>query len=94
MSFPHALKKARCFTAGTALAAAAAMIPMIRNEENDMQKYKLKTPKAVEDTVASAYKRIENGVVGAYKKIEDKFVDTFLERVDESAAQPGIGPQE
>ncbi|MFV0400344.1 MAG: hypothetical protein ACK5LX_06945 [Oscillospiraceae bacterium] len=44
--------------------------------------YKLKTPKAVENTVVKAYKGIENGVVGAYKKIEDKFVETFLEKVE------------
>jgi len=47
--------------------------------------YKLKTPKAIENTVIKAYKSIENGVVGAYKKVECKFIDTFLERVE----QPG-----
>lgn len=50
-----------------------------------MAQYKLKTPKAVENTVVKAYRRIQDRVVGAYKKIEAKFVDTFLERVDESA---------
>lgn len=48
-----------------------------------MSQYKLKTPKAVEKAVVGTYRKIETGVVGAYKKIEDKFVDTFLEKVDE-----------
>lgn len=38
----------------------------------------------VEDVLVGAYKNIENGVVGGYKKIENKFVDTFLEKVDEN----------
>ena len=50
-----------------------------------MAEYKLKTPKAIENTVVGAYKAIENGVVGTYKKIEGKFVDAFLERVEEPA---------
>ena len=49
-----------------------------------MTEYKMKTPKIVEDTVVKAYKGIENGVVSAYKKIEDKFVDTFIEKVEQS----------
>lgn len=59
-----------------------------------MSEYKLKTPKGVEETVVGAYKKIEDAVVGTYKKIEDgavsgykkvekKFVDAFLEKVND-----------
>jgi len=47
-----------------------------------MAEYKLKTGK-VGEAVVGAYKKIENGVVGGYKNIENKFVDTFLEEVEE-----------
>lgn len=57
-----------------------------------MSEYKLKTPKQaeavvgayhkVEGAVAGVYKKVEDTVVGGYKAIEKKFVDTFLERVD------------
>ena len=30
-----------------------------------------------------AYQSVEDTVVGVYKSIEDKFVDTFLEKVDD-----------
>lgn len=49
-----------------------------------MSEYRLKTPKAIENTVVKAYRSIEKGVVGTYKKIEDKFVDTFLEKVEDT----------
>ena len=39
--------------------------------------------KKVEHGVVGGYKKIENGVVGGYKKIEGKFVDAFLEKVDD-----------
>lgn len=55
-----------------------------------MSEYKLKTPKAAE-AVVGAYKKVEDTVVGAYKKVEGKFVDTFLERTDDSGEQDG-GP--
>lgn len=65
-----------------------------------MSEYKLKTPKGVEDTVVGAYKKIEDAVVGTYKKIEDgavsgyksvekKFVDAFLEKVDDEPSAAG-----
>ena len=55
--------------------------------------YKLKTGK-VEEIVVNAYKKTENGVVGGYqaiedavvgtyKKIEGKFVEKFLEEIQE-----------
>lgn len=53
-----------------------------------MAEYKLKTPKAIENTVVKAYHKVENGVVGAYKKIEGRFVDAFLERTDTDENQP------
>lgn len=54
---------------------------------------KLKVSKSIKDTVVNTYQKIENGVVGTYKaiengvvnsskKIENKFVDTFIEEVD------------
>lgn len=60
-----------------------------------MPEYTLKTPKLVEDKVVGAYQKIEgavvgtyqkieDGVVGAYKKVEDKFVDTFLEKTEDT----------
>lgn len=59
-----------------------------------MSEYKLKTPKAIEKAVTGSYQKIERGVVGsyqkveagvvgAYKKIEQKFVDTFLEKIED-----------
>lgn len=50
-----------------------------------MSAYKLKTAKKIEATVVGTYKKIKTGVVGAYKKMEGRFVDAFLEKVDESA---------
>lgn len=62
-------------------------------DEIDENVYTLKTGKIgetvvkgykkIEDDVVGGYKAIENGVVKGYKKIEDKFVDTFLEKVDQ-----------
>lgn len=58
-----------------------------------MSEYKLKTPKRVEavvdtyhkveDTVVGAYHKIEDTVVGGYKAIERRFVDAFLEKIDD-----------
>ncbi|WP_099468706.1 hypothetical protein [Konateibacter massiliensis] len=58
-----------------------------------MSEYKLKTGKTeekvkevyqrIEDTVVGGYQKIEDTVVGSYKKVEQKFVDRFLEKVDE-----------
>lgn len=58
-----------------------------------MSEYKFKVPKQagavvgayhkVEDTVVGAYKKVEDTVVGGYKAIEKKFVETFLEQVDD-----------
>jgi len=63
-----------------------------------MSKYKLKTPRQaeavvgvchkVEDTVVGAYKKVEDTVVGGYKTIEKKFVDTFLEKVEDGGDPP------
>lgn len=47
-----------------------------------MSEYKLKTGK-IGEKVVGAYQKIEETVVGGYKKIEDRFVDTFLEKVEE-----------
>lgn len=57
-----------------------------------MHQYKLKIPPGVDkviedyekirDGVVGAYETIENVVTGTYQRIEDKFVDTFLEKVD------------
>ena len=62
-----------------------------------MSEYKLKTGKVgekvvnayknVENAVVGGYKKIEDTVVGGYKKIEDAFVETFLEKVEEGAAE-------
>ena len=59
-----------------------------------MSEYKLKTPKQaeavigaykkIEETVVGAYKKVEDSVVGGYKAIEGKFVDAFLEKVEDS----------
>lgn len=37
----------------------------------------------VESAVTGAYKKVEDTVVGGYKAIEKKFVDAFLERVED-----------
>ena len=42
--------------------------------------------KAIENGVVGGYQAIENGVVGGYKKIESKFVDAFLEKVEDESA--------
>lgn len=39
--------------------------------------------KKIEHGVVGGYKKIENDVVGNYKKIEDKFVDAFLEKIED-----------
>lgn len=39
--------------------------------------------KKIENEVVGGYKKIEDCVVGSYKKIEDKFVDAFLEKVED-----------
>ncbi len=59
-----------------------------------MSEYRLKVGKTaenvteayqkVENTFVGGYKKIENTVVGGYKKIEEKFVDTFLEEVEDA----------
>ena len=43
-----------------------------------------KTYQKVEDAFVGGYKKIENTVVGGYKKVEEKFVDTFLEKVEDA----------
>ncbi|MFV0362671.1 MAG: hypothetical protein ACK5LL_06230 [Suipraeoptans sp.] len=48
-----------------------------------MKQYKLKVGKTAEK-VTKTYKSIEDTFVGAYKTIEKKFVNTFLEEVDET----------
>ncbi len=48
----------------------------------------VKAYKAVENGTVNAYKAVENGVVKGYKKVEDAFVNTFLEKVDSTAADP------
>lgn len=58
-----------------------------------MSEYRLKTGKIgekvtgayqkIENGVVGGYKKIENAAVGGYKKIENKFVETFLEKVEE-----------
>ena len=53
-----------------------------------MPEYRLKTP-ALARKVVDLYRKIEQGTVLAYKKIEDRFVDAFLEKV-ENAAEIGI----
>lgn len=68
-----------------------------------MSKYQLKTPKQaqavagayqkVEDAVVGAYKKVEDTVVGGYKAIERKFVDAFLEPVEDEG-QNGDAPSE
>ncbi len=60
-----------------------------------MNEYKLKTPKQaeavvgtykkIEETVVNAYKKVEDTVVGGYKQIEGKFVDAFLEKVEDDS---------
>lgn len=47
--------------------------------------YRLKTV-PLEKSVVGAYQKIENAVVGAYQSIEDRFVERFLEPVDEAPA--------
>ena len=43
--------------------------------------------KKFEEKVVCAYNAIESGVVGAYKKVEEKFVDSFLAKDGETAAE-------
>lgn len=56
--------------------------------------YRLKNQMKVEDgkvtgldpignAVVGTYFKIQDGVVGAYKRVEDRFVDTFLEPVED-----------
>ena len=49
-----------------------------------MPEYRLKTP-ALARKVVGLYRKIEQGTVLAYKKIEDRFVDAFLEKVENAA---------
>lgn len=51
-----------------------------------MSEYKMK-PGKIGEAVVGAYKKVEDTVVGGYKKIEDAFVDTFLEKPADSAAE-------
>ena len=48
-----------------------------------MPEYRLKTP-ALARKVVGLYRKIEQGTVLA-KKIEDRFVDAFLEKVENAA---------
>ncbi|MEI3015258.1 MAG: hypothetical protein V8T36_11455 [Ruthenibacterium lactatiformans] len=51
-----------------------------------MPEYRLKTPALARKVVGLAlYRKIEQGTVLAYKKIEDRFVDAFLEKVENAA---------
>ena len=50
----------------------------------EMPEYRLKTP-ALARKVVGLYRKIEQGTVLAYKKIEDRFVDAFLEKVENAA---------
>jgi len=43
--------------------------------------------KAIENGVVGGYQAIEDGVVGGYKKIEGKFVDAFLEKVEDEPTE-------
>lgn len=45
------------------------------------------TYQKIEDSVVGGYKKIEDAVVGGFNKIADKFMDTFLTRDGESAAE-------
>lgn len=85
--------------------------PKVSTGAKQAAKYKLKTPKgmeegvvgafgAIEDGVVGTYRKIEDGVVGAYKKIEGKFIDAFLEPVEqpegesaENTGEQGAGAQ-
>lgn len=49
-----------------------------------MPEYRLKTP-ALARKVVGLYRKTEQGTVLAYKKIEDRFVDAFLEKVENAA---------
>ena len=53
-------------------------------EIEQMPEYRLKTP-ALARKVVGLYRKIEQGTVLAYKKIEDRFVDAFLEKVENAA---------
>ena len=65
----------------------------LEKDESSETGYTLKTGKVgeavvgaykkIENGVVGGYKKIETGVVGGYKNIENKFVDTFLEEVEE-----------
>lgn len=52
-------------------------------DESSESGYRLKTGKAG-DAAVDAYKKIEQGVTGAYQSVEDAFVETFLEKKEES----------
>lgn len=41
----------------------------------------------VGNVVVGTYFKIQNGIVGAYKSIEQKFVDAFLEPVEEEGRE-------
>lgn len=45
--------------------------------------YRLKTT-PLEKSVVGAYRKIEDAVVGTYQSIEDRFVERFLEPIDQT----------
>lgn len=58
-----------------------------------MSEYKLKTGK-VGDAVVGAYKKIEDAAVSGYKEIEKKFVDAFLEKVEDQSGDKAVHSSE
>ncbi|EOS65006.1 hypothetical protein C816_02734 [Oscillibacter sp. 1-3] len=56
-----------------------------------VSEYRLKPLKQAE-AVIGAYQKIEETAVGGYKKIERKFVDTFLEKAEDSGRNGEVPP--
>ena len=52
----------------------------------DMARKAVSAYQKVEDAVVGGYKKVEDTVVGGYKKVEGAFVDAFLDRPEDGAA--------
>ena len=56
---------------------------MVRKAYQKVEDAVVGTYQKIENGVVDAYQRVEDTAVGGYKKIEQKFVDTFLEAVED-----------
>lgn len=56
---------------------------MIRKAYQKAEDTVVGTYQKIENGVVDAYQKVEDTAVGGYKRIEQKFVDTFLEEVED-----------